>query len=59
MHLFTYLFIGPESAWLRVGGPAIDPRQYRILSRHHYVQAGSGVHPASYSMNKGDSFPLT
>jgi len=28
-----------------------------IFSRRHRVQTGSGVHPASYPVGTGDSFP--
>jgi hypothetical protein len=30
---------------------------FRVIYKIHVIQTGSGVHPASYPMGTGDSFP--
>jgi hypothetical protein len=38
-------------------GSEFESRQGKELSFLRVVQTGSGVHPVSYSMGTGDSFP--
>jgi hypothetical protein len=46
------------SGGLRTGWSEIQvPAEVRNFSLHHRVQTDSGVHPASYTMGTGGSFP--
>jgi hypothetical protein len=39
------------------GGGSSSPGRVKKFSLLHIVQTGSGVHPTSYKMGTGDSFP--